>query len=380
MAILIKNGNIHDGKGNVFQQTDLLIEAGKIAEIAKGIEHKKAMVIEAKGKEVLPGFIDPISAWGCAAGRGQANDNDEKSEGMTPHLNAYYAFDSDSMKYQEVYGYGITSVAVAPSNSNILGGQMAVFKTWGTSVNDMLVKEKAAMKGSVNEKVKEAYGSRNQTPMTRMGIFEQLQQAFQKVHSKEEADLKDRKNQALKQVVDKAMPLVMSCNTAAEMEGLFHVLRNESVDLIIANSYGLNKEVFNQDCSIVLGDLVDGFSKYNRQVDYKTLFALIEQGRCVALSAFGDGTSVGREILLWNAHEIARQAAKHHVELSAETVLKMITSYPAQMLQVEDRIGSLEKGKDGDVVIWSQHPLKRYDAAVEAVIISGQIVMKGAAQ
>lgn len=380
MKILIQNGNLHDGAGKIFEKTDLLVEDGKIIKIGKELQAEDACVLDASGKEVTPGFIDPVSAWGCSAGRGRARDNDEKSDPMTPHLNAYYAFDPGSMMYQSLWGYGITAAGVAPTNRNLLGGQMAVFKAWGKGLDDMLVKEFAAMKGSVNEQVKETYGTRNTTPMTRMAIAYQLQNALRKAHSEKEEDLKDDKAVALKPVIEGKMPLIMSCNTQAEIEGLIHCLEKENVELILANAYGLTKGLLNKECSIVLGDLLDGFSKYNSKVDFDALFALIASGKKVALSAYGDGSAPGREILLWNAWEIARQAAKHGFNLDSEKLLSMLTSVPAQMLHVEDRIGALKEGLDADLVIWNAHPLKSAAASIDTVLISGEIVQGGCAK
>jgi len=380
MKILIQNGNLHDGTGNVFEKTDLLVEDGKIVKIGKELQAEEACVLNASGKVVTPGFIDPVSAWGCSAGRGRARDNDEKTDPMTPHLNAYYAFDPDSMMYQSLWGYGITAAGVAPTNRNLLGGQMAVFKAWGKGLDDMLVKEFAAMKGSVNEQVKETYGTRNVMPMTKMAIAYQLQDALRKTHSEKEEDLKDDKTAALKQVVDGKMPLVMSCNTQAEIEGLLHCLEKEKIELILANAYGLTENLLDKDCSIVLGDLLDGFSKYNGKVNFDALFALIAAGKKVALSAYGDGAAPGREILLWNAWEIARQAAKRGFALDSEKLLSMLTSIPAELLHVENRIGALKEGLDADIVIWNAHPLKSAAASIDTVLISGEIVQGGCAK
>ena len=113
-----------------------------------------------------------------------------------------------------------------------------------------------------------------------------------------------------------------------------------------------------KDCGLILGDLTDGFNKYNAAVNYSALFALIQAGKPVALSAFGDAVSPGREILMWNAHGLLAQARRLGAALSSEDVLKMLTSIPAQLLGVEDRIGTLAEGKDADVVVWSGNPLK----------------------
>ena len=129
-----------------------------------------------------------------------------------------------------------------------------------------------------------------------------------------------------------------------------------------------------KDCGFILGDLTDGFNKYNAAVNYAALFSLIKAGKPVALSAFGDAVSPGREILMWNAHGLMAQARRLGADLSSEDVLKMLTSIPAQLLGVADRIGSLAEGKDADIVIWSGNPLETFRALPEIVVISGEIV------
>ena len=172
--ILIQKGTVHDGTGRILAKTDILIDAGKIIQIGQNLKASGAQVIDAEGKCVMPGWIDPLSGWGTAAGRGQARDNDETSDPLTPQLDVVYAFDPDSMMYQELWGYGITAAGVAASNNNVLGGSAAVFKAYGRTTEAMCVKANAAMKGSVDEKVKQTYGPRNSAPLTKMGIFSDL--------------------------------------------------------------------------------------------------------------------------------------------------------------------------------------------------------------
>lgn len=373
MRILIKNGNVHDGLGKVYEAWDMLIEDGKIIKLEKAIEADADKVIDASSQEVMPGFIDPLTGWGCAAGRGQARDNDEKSDPMTPHLSAYYAFDPTAMMYQRLWEYGITAAGVAPSNSNLLGGQIAVFKSWGNGLEDMLVKENAAMKGSLTQ-FKDCFGAKNNMPMTRMGAFYLLENAVKKALSNQEEDLKDEKNAAFRKVLTKEMPLFMNCNTKADMDGIMKVFKDTDAELVLANCYGIDASYVNKDCSIILGDLTDGFNRYNAHVDFDAVLDMIEANKAVALSAYGDTTSPGREILHWNAQELLKQASSRGRKLDPEKLLSMMSFIPAKMLGVEDRIGALQVGLDADVVIWSAHPLKWAYAHPTTVIVSGQLM------
>ncbi|MFR5598080.1 MAG: hypothetical protein ACLTJB_00045 [Holdemania filiformis] len=160
--ILLKNGCVHNGRGQV-STTDLLIDGGKIVKIGEHLEAAGADVIDAAGMHVFPGFIDPLSDWGILGPgreiRGNANDNDERSDVFTPQLDVKYAFNGRGITRQQIYAFGITAVGVAPSNNNVFGGQMAAFEVHGVNPMKMLIREKVGMKASVTEAVKEAYGS-----------------------------------------------------------------------------------------------------------------------------------------------------------------------------------------------------------------------------
>ena len=132
--ILLKNGCVHNGRGQV-STTDLLIDGGKIVKIGEHLEAACADVIDAAGMHVFPGFIDPLSDWGILGPgreiRGNANDNDERSDVFTPQLDVKYAFNGRGITRQQIYAFGITAVGVAPSNNNVFGGQMAAFEVHG---------------------------------------------------------------------------------------------------------------------------------------------------------------------------------------------------------------------------------------------------------
>ena len=207
-----------------------------------------------------------------------------------------------------------------------------------------------------------------------MGIFSALRELIAKCRSDKAEDQKDPKVQAFRPVLEGRLPLILNCNTQAEADAVLTLFEKEPVQLILANMYQLDESLKDKACGLILGDLTDGFNRYHAAVDYKVLFDLIKAGKKVALSAFGDAVSPGREILMWNAHGLLAQARRLGAEITSEDVLKMLTSVPAQLLGVADRIGSLTEGKDADVVIWSGNPLETFRALPETVMISGEIV------
>ena len=376
--ILLKNGCVHNGRGQV-STTDLLIDGGKIVKIGEHLEAACADVIDAAGMHVFPGFIDPLSDWGILGPgreiRGNANDNDERSDVFTPQLDVKYAFNGRGITRQQIYAFGITAVGVAPSNNNVFGGQMAAFEVHGVNPMKMLIREKVGMKASVTEAVKEAYGSRNLAPMTKMGIFAMLKEklaAAKDYHPEEDKVERDEKLATLKPVVDKQMPLFVSCNTPAEIRSVLRAVADYDLDLVFCGGFGVDgslQELAEKRCGLIVANPANGFNKYTRNTDYAGIAQLAKQGATVAFSAADNGFG-GREDLLWSALEM--QKAIH----DSETVLTMLTYNAAKLLGIEQLTGSLEEGKRADLVLWSANPITSYKGAVEMTIANGEILYR----
>lgn len=373
--ILIKNGNVYDGKGNVFEDTDILIDGKIIKEIGKSIEVSEGTsVYDAKDKIVFPGFIDSLNVWG-AKGPGWGDDDlNEHSDPVTPDLDVVYSFDQDSMMFQRVFEYGVTSAGITPSTSNVIGGSAAVFKTFGKHPYEMLVKEKAGMVSSLTSKSKKVYGSKNKAPMTKMGAIALLKQAILKAIEYKERDKKEynSKSQALQMLIDKDIPLFINCNTKAEMDAIEIALKDLPVDIVFTGAFGVNEntgDILQKKFSVILGDLTQAMSSANQNVDFDAIQKLMEKDIDVAISSSGDDTASGKESLLWNA------ILCHKYGLEDSEVLRMITSIPAKILGVEDKIGSIERGKEADITIWTNNPIRTYSAQIEATFINGENIL-----
>lgn len=372
--MLIKNGTIHDGKGSIFYNYDILIEDGKIKEIGKNINAGySSEIYDASNRHIMPGFIESMNIWGCTGPGWGDNDLQEHSDPLTPQLNVVYSFDPDNMMFQRVFEYGITSLAVTPSLSNVLSGNAAVFKTYGNNAYNMLIKEKIGLVGSVTRATTRNYKDRGITPMTKMGIFSLLKETFKEAEDYSQSNTYNSKLYSVKEVIDNNKKLFINCNTASEMFNVYNLFKQFKVDPIIMGAYGINEElvdtILNNDYSVIIGDVINGISEASKKIDYKLIEKLVENEALVAISSTGDRMSSGKETLLWNAIMFYKNG------INSENVLKMITYNPAKILGVENRVGSIEVGKDADIVVWSNNPIESYNSKAEAVLINGENII-----
>ena len=373
--ILIKGGTVHDGTGKILENTDILIEGKIIKKIDKSIEVSSDVeIFDARGKVVFPGFIESLNIWGCKGPGWGDDDLKEASDPITPEMNVVYSFDQDSMMFQRVFEYGVTSAGITPSTSNVLGGYAAVFKTYGEHPYEMLVKENVGMVASITPETKKVYGSRNTCPMTRMGAFSILKEAITKAlsYKKDENKDYDSKSDALQKLINGEVPLLVNCNTKSEMDAIELALKDFPIDVVFTGAFGVNEntgKIIKNKFSVILGDLTSAMSSVNSNVDFEGIKKLIENGVDIAISSCGDNGSSGKESLLWNA------ILCYKYGLKSDDVLRMITSIPAKILGVDNRIGSIEVHKDADIVIWTGNPIETYNARVEATFINGENIL-----
>lgn len=371
--LLIKNGLVHDGLGRV-ETMDIAVADGKIVALGSALPAADR-VIDAAGAEVFPGFVNALSYWGIFGPGWTGHDHSELSDPVTPALDVTYAFDHDGMNFQHVYTYGVTTAGVMPLPSNVFAGQAAVYKTYGRSPHAMLVKDRAAMIASVSSRVKSAYEGRHVMPMTKMGAFSLLLDNLTKAARLDDKGLADDRNAAaLRRVVDGELPLFLNCAGKAEIEAVLSALKSfEKLRLVLTGAYGIDSSMpalFGREVAVVLGDQTEAMNRHSHISDSAAVKQLIDSGIDVAIGCAGDDYTAGRESLLWNA------IYWHRHGLEQERCLCAITSLPAKLLGVADRVGAIKVGLDADLSIWTKNPLCRYDAVLTHVMIDGEDVLK----
>lgn len=369
---LIKNGTVHIGDGTVRECSDILIEGSKIVEVGVGIKRQDVKVVDASNMHVFPGFIDPHSSIGALGIPTMYMDNKEATSPITPEMNVRYSIDPDEVNNQEFYKSGITSIGIAPDNSNIVGGQITVFKTAPMKMNKRIVKDKAALKCSVAKEVKEEYGGKKQLPMTHMGIFYLLKETLRKAKCNKQEKLNESEKIILSAFDTGELPVFCAACTKGEITGLLHVLEDKKVSLNIVDAFGFSdciEEIKQASSNIILGNINNMSQLAKHNMNLSKLKELIQNGNLIAFSNTNGGRSEGREVFLWNGIEVYRG------EIEAEEVVKMMCINPAKMLGVDDRIGSIEVGKDADISIFTDHPIRSYRAKVVKSIVNGEVII-----
>ena len=383
MLTVIKNAMIYTMAGQVYENGCILIEAGKIKEIGTDcVAPLGAKVIDAKGEYVFPGFIDAhshIGMWEEGIGF-EGADGNEKTDPITPHLRAEDAINPLDEAFENAIRGGVTTAATGPGSANVVGGTFVVMKLHGSRVDDMLIKAPLAMKCAFGENPKRNYNDRKETPMTRMGIAAKLRELLFK--SKQYRDQKNRagddvskmpafdmKLEAMLPVINGEMPLKAHVHRADDIFTAIRIAKEFNLKLtlehcteghLIANT--LAKEGY----PAIVGPSFGSKSKFElNQKTFETAAALHREGVKFALTTDSPVTPLEHLTL---CASLAVKAGLPMVE-----ALKAITIYPAEILGVDHLIGTLEVGKDADLVIWQKHPLD-IQAKVTLTMVNGETV------
>lgn len=403
--MLIKNGRVHDGLGSVSVQ-DLRIGDGIIQALGEGLTAVEGEeVLDASGLHILPGFIQAVSNWGVNGSmteiRPSSEDNNEKSNPITPELDAFYAFNGRAATAQQLGAFGLTACGVAPADTNLFGGRIAAFAVDGVNPYKLCLKRGAAMMASVSGGIKDVYGSREQAPQTRMWIFTnfslQLKLADEYTEDSGDAETehgaaqetaaadgeaekaadnskKDEKLRALKEVIEGRLPLFVACDSAAAVGHVRAILAQyPKARLVLVNGFGLTGDedwIVENRIPVIVRTASNPLDKAAMKLDWKAIARLDEKGAPVALSGTCTNTFGAREDLLWNAAEMMR------VLHDSERVLSMITSTPARLLGIDEQTGSIRKGLRADIVLWSDNPLTTWQAHVVRTFMGGRTIYR----
>ncbi len=379
--MLIKNGKIVSMTGKIYEKGCLLIKRSKIAKIDNYIDDEKnddGLVIDAKGGWVMPGLIDAHCHIGIQEeGMGmEGNDTNEINKPITPYIKAVDAVNPMDSAFHNAIKTGITAVMTGPGSSNVVGGQFVFMKTQGRCIDNMVLKEPAAMKIALGENPKKNYGDNNMMPSTRMSIGAMLRREL--CEARQYCEAKKKPDDGFKQEYDLESWLPVF---SGEIPLKAHVHRADDIltAIRIAKEFGLRMtldhcteghliadEIKESGFPAILGPSLSSRNKIEiKYMDFKTAGVLHRAGVKVAIMTDHPVSLI--QCLPVCAGLAAREG------LGLDEALKAITINAAQICGAADRVGSLEAGKDADIAIFDGNPLEVFTRCLYT-IVNGDIV------
>ena len=365
----------------------VLLDAGKIAAV-EGPDFAVpagAEVVDAAGKWVLPGFIDAHAHLGVhEEGEGWAGrDGNETTRPVTAYVRALDAINPADQGFRDAIGGGVLAVNINPGSGNPIGGQTAAVKCWGRVVDQMVLREPSGMKSALGENPKRVHGERNETPSTRLGTAGVIREAFvqagnylARLAAAEDQPPSERKPvdrdlglEALARVLRREIPWRQHCHRADDIATALRIAEEFGYDLVIdhgTEAHLVADLLAAKNIPVIIGPLFTSRSK----VELRSR-SLANPGR---LAAAGVTIAITTDHPVVPIHFLIHQASLAVKEgLDAETALRAVTINPARILGVADRIGSLDPGKDADLVIWSGDPLDVSSRAERAYLDGREI-------
>lgn len=378
--LLIKNGMIYTmGKAGVLQG-DILIDNGKIKAVGKDLAVDAKQVIDASGYNIYPGLIEAHCHLGLheSSIQFEGNDVNESTDPITPQLRAIDGINPMDETVRLACSHGVTTVCAGPGSANVIGGTFTTYKTNGACIDKMIIKDNVAMKVAFGENPKRVY--QNSKIKTRMQTAAYLRETLLKTKEylvKKEAagdDISkcpalDMKLEAMIPVIQKKMPLKIHVHRADDILTALRIVKEFDLNCTLdhcTEGHLILDEVKASGFPALVGPSLGNKSKFElKEKSFNTPGILNKAG--VKIAIITDSPVIPQEYLSL----CAALAVKHG--LDEMEALKAITINPAEILGIADRVGSLETGRDADLVFVKGNLLS-YEAEVMKTMINGEIV------
>lgn len=384
--MLIKNGKIFTcEEGKIYEKGDILIKDGKISKIGEDLSQYigEEEVIDAKGLLIFPGFIEAHCHLGLheEGNNGAGNGTNEASEPITPQMRAIDGINPFDGGFQSAREAGVTTAVIGPGSANVIGGQFAAVKTSGICIDDMIIKEPVAIKVAFGENPKRVYSGKNKMPNTRMAIAallrETLTEAVNYKNRKIDAEIEDRdfsknlKYEALLPLINREIPMKAHAHRADDILTAIRIAKEFNLKLTLdhcTEGHLISDYIKRENLDAIVGPTLSFNGKAETlKKTFKTPKALIDKGIKVAI------TTDHPVVTIDNLPLCAAMAMKEGITFNE--ALEAITINPAEIIGIDERVGSLKEGKDGDLVILNGSP---FEIATKTIytIINGEVVYK----
>lgn len=356
--ILVKNAKIFTMEADTLENCDILLKDGKILAIGKDLEQAGAQVIDATNLNVYPGLIDAHSHVGIYENSigWEGSDGNEMSDPITPEVRAIDGINAMDESITEANAGGVTTLCVTPGSANVVGGSCVVFKTVGHCIDDMVISDHIAIKAAFGENPKRVY--KDSKIMSRMRTAQLLREVlFKTVEYKNKKDAAkddasklpafDMKLEAMLPVINKEIPLKIHAHRADDILTALRIVREFDLDATFEHAtegHLIADKLKEAKFPLLVGPTLSSKSKYElKNLTFETPGILQKAGNKVAIIT--DSPVVPQQYLGLSAGLAVKYGMDEY------EALKAITINPAEILKLDDRIGSLKVGKDADLII-----------------------------
>ncbi len=378
--LLIKNGYIKTMAGPDLEKGCVLLgDDGKIVAVGPELDcPAQAQIIDAQGRLVTPGCVDAHCHIGLdnQAMGWEGRDYNEIVEPITPQMRAIDSINPQDEAFGDALRGGVTTACTGPGSANVIGGTFVAIKLAGKRVDDMIIKDPLAMKCAFGENPKRCYGQgMKKTPMTRMAVAALLRETLFKARRYMEekqagSNAFDMKMEAMLPVMEKKIPLKAHAHRADDILTAIRVAKEFDVDITLdhcTDGAQIAQELAEEGKPCFVGPSLGSKTKIElANKSFATARILNEAG--LNVSIITDAPVIPLQYLPLCAGLAVREGLK------TQQAWKAITINPANATGIGDRVGSLEPGKDADVVIWTEDPLTTIGAEAWVTVVDGKIV------
>ncbi|UII54438.1 amidohydrolase [Cytobacillus spongiae] len=374
MKILFKNAYVIPITSPPIPKGDVLIDGDKILEVGRNlVTDSQVKIIDCQNHYLLPGFIDVHTHLGLYdEGTGWAgNDANETVEPMSPHIRAIDGVYPLDPAFQDAVKYGITTAHVMPGSANVIGGTTSVIKTTGKNIKKMIIQETAGLKIALGENPKRIHSQGNKDSITRMGIMGMLRETFYEAMNADNPDTL-RLSPIIK-ALKREIPVRIHAHRADDIISAVRLAEEFNLDLRIEHcteGHLIASELSGIGLKVSVGPTLTRRSKVElKNKTWKTYQELTNHGVEVSITTDHPYTPI--QYLNLCAAIAVREG------LSEQKALEGITILAAKNLRVDNQLGSIERGKVSDLVLWSHHPF-HFLAKPKWTMINGEFVFQDA--
>lgn len=357
--ICIQNGLVFDAVEENAKVKDLLLDQGKIVKIGENLEvPENCEIVEASGLYVYPGFVDAHSHLGTtqSAIGFEGDDTNEMNDILTPQLRGIDCIQPLDETFEEARQGGVTTVCTGPGSANVVGGTFLAMKTAGKRVDDMVINDCVAMKCAFGENPKRCYKDKNN--FSRMSTAAKLRELLFKTKeydaklqaAKEDPSKKppfDFKLESMLPVLRREIPLKAHAHRADDIFTALRIAKEFGVKITlehVTDGSLIVEELAKENVMLAVGPSLGHRTKFElKNKSFATAGALANAGCHVSIIT--DAPVIPQQYLRLCAGLAVKEGMK---EFDA---LKAITIHAAEHAGVADRVGSLEVGKDADIVL-----------------------------